>query len=290
MTSRLCLNLCPLLAASLPASTILEDVPDSAYRSRAQAFDSVGEVSGSGLSGSGVYLGDGWVLTAGHIAAGKNSNSTFTLGDNDFGVTQSILHPGWNFGSDANDLGLIQLSTNLLGSSGSPVLVFDDDSSLFGQNVDWVGYGQSGTGLTGASGSPGILRAFSNIVDAFGPSVGLTDTSFLSDFDAPTGLENPLDEFAPSGAFPTDFEGNVTPGDSGGGVFLDGQLVGIASFQAQFDGSQNSGYGDLSGATRLSLHEDWIFEVSGIRAIPEPSGGLLALLSLGTLVFRRARV
>jgi hypothetical protein len=98
-----------------------------------------------------------------------------------------------------------------------------------------------------------------------------------------------LNEFAPSDAFPTEFEGNVSPGDSGGGVFLEGQLVGIVSFQAQLDGSQNAAYGDLSGATRLSLYEDWIFETSGIRAIPEPSGAFLILLSFLGFFCRRTR-
>ena len=55
------------------------------YRDEAELYPSVGKVTGSGLSGSGVLISDRWVLTAGHISFGKTSG-TFNLGGIDYAI------------------------------------------------------------------------------------------------------------------------------------------------------------------------------------------------------------
>jgi hypothetical protein len=163
-----------------------------------------------------------------------------------------------------------------------------EDSILLGETTTWVGYGQGGTGLTGSTGVPGTLRGFTNVIDGFGPTFGLVESSMFTDFDRPDGSRNSIVSSSP---FPTALEGNVAPGDSGGAVFWEGGLVGVSSYRARLTGDPigNSDYGELSGATRLSLFTDWITEQTNIAAVPEPSvAGLLAIGLIGFMRHRRS--
>jgi secreted trypsin-like serine protease len=277
--------------ASVRAATILDPseapVTDQQYRDLGATYSSVGEVSGPGLSGSGTYIGGRWVLTAGHIAFAKSSGN-FSLGGSSYSIIRAITAPGWSFGADSNDIGLVELSSEIPGVAPASMIHLPDDSILLGQTTTWVGYGQGGTGLTGGTGVPGTLRGFTNVIDAFGPTFGLVESSMITDFDRPDGSKNSIVDSNP---LPTALEGNVAPGDSGGAVFWDGGLVGVISYRARIAGdpSSNSDYGELSGASRLSRFTDWITEQTNIAAVPEPSVAiLLAIGSIGWLRRRRS--
>jgi hypothetical protein len=278
------------LDAIARSATILDPseapVTDQQYRDLGATFPSVGQVAGPSLSGSGTYIGGRWVLTAGHIAFGKTSG-TFSLAGSSYSIIRAITFPGWSLGSDFNDIGLIELSSEVPGVTPALMIELTDDTTLLGQTATWVGYGQGGTGLTGATGVPGTLRGFTNVIDAFGPTLGVVESSMIADFDRPDGSKNSI---AGSNPFPSALEGNVAPGDSGGAVFWGGGLVGVISYRARIAGdpSSNSDYGELSGASRLSRFTDWITEQTEIAAVPEPSmAALLAIGSLGWL--RRCR-
>ncbi len=273
------------LASWAEGSTILHTVDPQLYRDEALLYPSVGKVTGSGLSGSGVLLSDRWVLTAGHIARGKTGN-TFSIGGTNYTIESTILHPDYRFPQNPFDLGLVRLSTPVSGVAAATMLQLDSPNSVLGREATWVGHGLSGTGLTGQSGGLDF-RAFTNIIDVVGTAYGLTETSFVSDFDNPDGTIN-----APSSAAgPTRLEGNVTSGDSGGGVFItvDGvpYLIGINSYTGRFGPGAASSYGSISGATNLNLFYSWIFEQTGISAVPEP--GVLWLFCLGSLICLRRR-
>ena len=272
------------------AATILDpadaSVTDQQYRDLGASSPSVGQVLGSLLSGSGTYIGGRWVLTAGHIAFGK-TNGTFSLGGSSYSIIRAITFPGWSFGSDTNDIGLVELSSEIAGITPALMFHLPVDSVLLGQTVTWIGYGQGGTGLTGSIGSPGTLRGFTNVIDGFGPTFGLVESSMFTDFDRPDGSKNSIESSSP---FPTALEGNLAPGDSGGGVFWEGGLIGVSSYRARLapDPLSNSDYGELSGASRLSRYTDWITEQTNIAAVPEPS--VAVFLSIGALgCFRRGR-
>lgn len=272
------------------AATVLDPadaaVTDQQYQDLGAEFTAVGQVIGSGFSGSGTYIGGRWVLTAGHVAAGK-VGGTFTLGGSTYSIVRAIPHPDWRQFSDASDIGLVELSIEVAGVTPALMIGLPNDQVLFGQTTTWVGFGQGGTGLTGATGLPGTLRGFTNVIDGFGPTFGLTATSMFADFDRPDGSENSI---AISSPFPTILEGNVATGDSGGGVFWGGGLVGISSYRARIDAANDSDYGDLSGATRLSQFTDWVTQETDIAAVPEPSVGVLILVGvMGSGRRRRGR-
>jgi hypothetical protein len=276
--------------ATARAVTILDPseapILDQEYRDLGANHPSVGQASGPALSGSGPYIGGRWVLTAGHIAFEKTSGS-FSLGGSSYPIIRGITFPGWSLGSDSNDIGLIELSSEIPGVTPALMIQLADDSILLGQTTTWVGYGQGGTGLTGSTGLPGTLRGFTNVIDGFGPTLGLVESSMITDFDRPDGSKNSI---AGSNPLPSALEGNVAPGDSGGAVFWGDGMVGVISYRARLadDPFSNSDYGELSGASRLSRFTDWISEQTDIAAVPEPSvAGLLAVGWIGWLRRRR---
>jgi len=98
---------------------------------------------------------------------------------------------------------------------------------------------------------------------------------------------NALALFAPS--FHPNYQrlgGVVSPGDSGGGWFIDVdgeyQHMGISGF---YLGDYH--YGSDSGALRLSLYNDWIDGV--MASIPEPSTVLLLFAGAPLLLFGRRK-
>jgi hypothetical protein len=255
------------------------------YRDEAAFYQSVGKVTGSGLSGSGVLISDRWVLTAGHVSFGK-TGGTFNVGGINHVIQSSITHPSYSFGGNPYDLGLLYLSAPVPAADLATMIRFNGPNSILGREATWVGHGLGGTGLTGAEG-PLDFRAFTNIIDVMGPAYGLTATSFVSDFDRPDGSTN-ADLSSPTA---TRLEGNVTSGDSGGGVFVtvDGvrYLVGISSYTGRFGPGAASSYGSISGATNLDLFHSWIYDQTGITSVPEPAS--LCLFGLGSLLAIRRR-
>jgi hypothetical protein len=269
------------------ASTILDNLDPQSYRDEAAFYQMVGKVNGSGFNGSGVLISDRWVLTAGHVADFK-TGGTFSVGGVSRTIQSVISHPQHSALSTTYDVGLLELASPIVEIASATMLRLMDPMSLLGREAVWVGHGLTGTGLTGAQ-STFEFRAFTNIIEGFTPAFGLPGPSFYSDFDNADGSGNSLTSSSP---VPTRLEGNVTSGDSGGGVFLtvDGQryLVGINSYTSGFSPGLNSKYGSLSGAADLHQFHAWIFEKTGIAAIPEPSSIWFGTLA-AFMLLRRSR-
>ncbi len=277
------------LGSGADASTILDTVDSQLYRDEAALYPEVGKVTGGFMNGSGVMISDRWVLTAGHITDFR-SGGTYRVGGVDYVIDQVIGHPQHVAFSSTYDIGLLHLSSSVIGIEAA-TMWRGDSASLLGREATWVGDGQTGTGLNDNRGA-NEMRAFTNVIDGLTPTAPyvLPEPSFFADFDNPDGDSNSLVGIG-SSATATRLEGNVTAGDSGGGVFvtIDGvsYLVGINSYASGFSPGLNSKYGALSGAADLNFFHTWVFEKTGIAAVPEPSVAWICALGLLLTVRRR---
>ncbi len=275
----------------------------------AAAFDSVGQFivrgDGKAWAGSGVYLGDGWVLTAGHVAENAESMS-FTIAGQQRRAAATYLHPEWGKGSllRGNDLALVELNEELTTVTPATRLVRGRD---LGRRAAAVGYGRTGEAATGYSALTSLAkRGGQNVVDGV-----LNNRVLVMDFDSGDDTDNALGT-----ARPQQLEYLIAPGDSGGGLFVFHQqvwkLAGIHSFGwGVLDGNPNASYGDVSGHTRLRFYNRWIDRViagsGGVAlrsgqsiatplfnaralstaVVPEPAAGGVALAMVGGLTLRR---
>ncbi len=173
-------------------------------------------------------------------------------------VIGTTRHSGYNGNNIANgrDIGLSQLASPIL--SVTPARVYRGSSERF-HLMTAIGYGRFGTGLTGDNqGGANIRRAGQNYVEAYGTAIEVSNQMMLTDFDNPNNAgDNVL-----GSPVPVDFESGIAFYDSGSGWFMDiggiTYLTGITSFRASVDGTDNSDYGDLFGATRVSRELTWI--------------------------------
>jgi len=273
-------------------STIRDDRADSAYIALGENYPYVCRVTGGG-SGSGVLIAPNWVLTAGHVFWGRTSGSV-RFGSTVYNSAEVFEYSGWDVGK--SDLALVRLQTPVVGIE--PVRMWNGRNEV-GRVATSVGFGTSGTGISGNTGGYGTKRAFRNVIDGYNEVLwGYNYYGLITDFDKP---DNSMNTFGLIGSDPTplDLEGCATPGDSGGGLFVNygGEefLVGITSYVA-WEGvdpwaSRSSNrygyYGDNNGYSRVSDAEQWILEKSGIAMVPEPSSMIAA--GIAALGFLRRR-
>jgi hypothetical protein len=315
-----------VLAATAPlahAGAIRSDRDPQAYvnlaASASYAASGKIEVTGDmpGFIGSGTLIGSKWVLTAAHLMQGA-SHATFQVGGNSYTADGWVAHPNWK--GDArkgNDIALVRLSAPV--NNVSPLGIYRTKDE-FQRTAVFAGFGRPGNGDTGAIEYDGVPRAGTNTID--GMSVGkkkiyttkLNKGSkiFIVDFDNPA---RPGDNVV-GAAEPTDLEFLIALGDSGGGVYLTGpsgqpQVAGIHSYGEAPVGLDDSGYGDVTGHTRVSSYAKWIdkqirrdrptflalpgagdmgrsLSMDEIGGVPEPTGiAVLALGAAATMLRRR---
>ena len=257
------LTAAPAVGGTIPVGADYADYADFAAN---PALGSLGLVSYSGGYGSGVYIGDGWVVTAAHVADSA-SGFIFGAGVHVHGSDVVRIPDAWNGDSTSgNDVAVIHLAGDVDGLSAA-TLYTGPNQDLLGETIALTGYGKTGTGQTGAIGSGRTLYGGTNTADALGgdvPVLRVYDSRILFvDFDDPQASD---DGYPWSAANAGELEYMIAPGDSGGGVFLltedQAHLVGVNSFILGLDGDPNSDYGDLTGVNTLSPHIDWIEEVT----------------------------
>jgi secreted trypsin-like serine protease len=250
-----------------------------------EGFDGVVRVVVGSFYGTGVLLYDGRaVLTAAHLFTnnGTDANVHFetTAGSQSVRSNTVTVQPNYDARQGNNDLAVVWLSGSAPVAAERYNLYRSNDE--IGQTFTTVGYGVPGTGATGTfsnyTGSP-IRQKASNQFEADAASLKATlgsgmswtptaGTQLIADFDNGTVTQDALGQLLNlPGTGLGQKEGLITPGDSGGPAFVNGQISGIASYTAtlengsvhpDIDNTRNSSFGEVSAWQRVSHYQQWI--------------------------------
>lgn len=249
-----------------------------------EGYDGVVRVSIAGYYGTGVLLYDGRaILTAAHLLSGSSDirvSFETSAGSETQSAGQVLLHPNYDSVNDNNDLAIVWLNGAAPKSAERYSLYRDSDE--IGQMVNLVGYGVPGTGSAGQldnySGSPLRLKAgnqfdadVGTLKNSLGLVIGWTPTAgtqLIADFDDGTTSHDALGRLINLPGMGLGLnEGLISPGDSGGPAFINGQVAGIASYTASLsyggidpdiDAVRNSSFGEVAAWQRLSHYQQWI--------------------------------
>lgn len=237
-----------LVAPQLAGAIIMRhDVPDQAYRDLAKTIDvSVsfirirdGRVR---INGEGTHIGDGWVLTAAHVAHHLRSGRLAEINGQRIRISEVYPHPGWKSGKLPNDIALVRLQD--VPVSGAARLGAAE--ILPGTEVTFVGRGGHGTGDVGVVGFDAARRAANNVVS------GMNGEWMQFIF-------NHGDEALP-------LEGISGPGDSGGPALVGAAgswtVIGVSCWQNTRPANRIEGrYSVIENYARVSYHRAWIDSV-----------------------------
>jgi hypothetical protein len=263
-------------------------------------FDNVGEVNGS----TAVYLGNGWVLSANHVASSLPASATF--GGVGYGTEAGSFHRLHNPAysptlSVFTDIVLFRLSAPLglpdvdistaTPTVGSQVMMIGNGRTQFasptywnrtvisGPNNDtWVETTEELSNISGYQTTAAQeVRWGENQVDENGFTVKIGQSDVIS-------FSTQFDEFGLT------HEAQAVALDSGGGVFsyndssweLSGMIFAVSGYETQPGGSNTAVFGVQTAIADLSYYREEILSI-----IPEPATGALGLLGALMLLRRR---
>lgn len=229
--------LAAILAVLAAAGTIDPGCSDRKHLEYGSQFHCVLKISGRDKESnreawaSCVAISPRWIVTAAHVVTECDDWSVSVSGTT-VKVVRVLIHDDFE---DGHDIAIGKTESDL-GLDFYPALYGHQDEA--GKLASICGYGITGTFRTGGVLSDGLRRAGSNFVDE-------VDSRGLLICSVGKGER-------------TSLEYCIAPGDSGGGLFIDGKLAGINSVVIAKGRSPKSTYGEESGHTRISTHREWI--------------------------------
>jgi hypothetical protein len=249
-----------------------------------------------GLSmASGVLLFTGvHILTTGHLIDGFNLQNglvEFVVDGviHERTIHSVVLHPEYRLESLGiyNDLGLIIL--NQAAPAFSERHEIYEGTDIIYREVDLVGYGQVQNPLGDLVSQNGERHAGKNTIDMYAGALaeksftGSLDKQLLFDYDDGTIASDTLGKlFGKSHLGLGADESMITPGDSGGGMFIEennqswliGILSAVLSFpSADINNKADGSIADVGMAVNVQEYVEWIEARTRIvqRPKPEPS-------------------
>jgi hypothetical protein len=264
-------------------------------------FDNVGTVGG----GSAIYLGNGWVVTAAHVAGSLPASASFggISYATEAGTFHRLENPTGSGLSTFTDIVLFRLGVH----PGLPALTIASAAPTVASPAMMIGAGRSqesaptywevtpvegpandiwterppeNSSITHAgfeTNSTRVLRWGENQIAAVNQTIGYGAGSVRSFFT-----------YFNDGALT--HEAQAVSGDSGGAVFtqvesswvLSGMMVAVSTFENQPFGADTAVLGSATASADLSFYRNRILQV-----IPEPSAAALLFLGLTFLLRRR---
>lgn len=237
----LCLIVFIFIISFVHAGTRHTNVNDKTLIENAINYDCVVQIIISKKDGdyraSGVLISKDTILTSAHILYDKDiepKNINIIYNSKKYKITTYKIHQDFKYKLD-NDLAIVKI----FGFIDTKYPDLYDRSDELGKLAYLGGYGAKGTGDTGYNSWDFQLRIGTNTIEYI-----------LGDLLMCTLSRNNH----------TKYEFITTPGDSGGGLFIDGKLAGINSslFGDGPKSKPNGKYNNASGHTRISKHLEWI--------------------------------
>jgi secreted trypsin-like serine protease len=185
---------------------------------------------------SAVVIRQHWILTAAHVVHNAEKGTITTDDDAKHTLIKIIVHKDYVAGNVGwHDIALAR-TEKPVALEFYPKLYRASDE--LNKACTFAGWGLAGTFLSGGTLNDHKRRAGHNRIE------GAADAVL---FCSPTrGADK----------FPLEFM--ITPGDSGGGMFIGNELAGINSFLMAADGKPNGTYTDETAFTRVSMYADWV--------------------------------
>lgn len=183
-------------------------------------------------------IGERAVLTAAHVVHDVVAGHIH-INDRQIDILKIVVPDEFMYGKKLGGDIAICLLNGDIGLDFYPQLYEKTDE--ISRVVSISGFGVYGTFATGGVKSDKHRRAGSNIIDK---------------------IDGDLLMVTPGGARRTSLEFCITPGDSGGGLFIDNKLAGIncCVFHDKSQGAALGKYGHEAAHTRVSKHRKWILE------------------------------
>jgi hypothetical protein len=241
----LAITLVFLLTNTVSAGTRDPDIADQRYLEYGKKFKSVVRFRSLGKEkekhyASAVVIKPHWVLTAAHAVHETTEPAVLMNDDKDaYPIAYILPHQSFDYAAPGNhhDIALGYSKKDFGLEFYTPLYANTDEVNKL---ATLAGCGLHGTFETGHVFGDTQRRAGSNYIERVQDSVLICNPSRNS-----SDNKSALEFF-------------ISPGDSGGGLFIGNELAGIHSFVMARGRSPNSKYGEESGHTRVSLYVDWV--------------------------------
>jgi len=232
-----------LLPSQAYCGTIDPTVPDSKYVEYGEKYECVlplagilGDKLNTQFKASCVVINEYYILTAAHVVTGSISQHVIYKGK---AYPCAIVAVHINYDSKImgkNDIAIARLQKPLKLDFYPELYTKKDEKDKI---CGLAGYGYHGDFNSGYSSNTfdNKRRAGSNIIDAINDNC----LTYSVHTEPQTSLE-----FL------------ISPGDSGGGLFIDKKIAGINSYVYATDGRSDSDFGDTGCSTRISDYVEWI--------------------------------